>query len=73
MASRASSHGSTTSSARRGAAEATDGDAATVMARRAGRRGGESKASTGCDKLGGATVQPDTAELQDPEVRAELN
>jgi hypothetical protein len=35
MASRASSHGSTKSSARRGAAVATDGDAATLVARRA--------------------------------------
>jgi hypothetical protein len=29
-----------------------------VMARRAGRRGGEAKAVTGCDELGGVTVQP---------------
>jgi hypothetical protein len=35
MASRASSHGSTMSSARRGAAEATDGDAATLVVRQA--------------------------------------
>jgi hypothetical protein len=35
MASKASSHGSTTSSARRGAAVATDGDAAMLVARRA--------------------------------------
>jgi hypothetical protein len=35
MASRASSHGSTTSGARRGAAVATDGDAATLVAWRA--------------------------------------
>jgi hypothetical protein len=32
-----------------------------VMARRAGRKGGEAKAATGRDELGGATVQPDTA------------
>jgi hypothetical protein len=36
MASRASFQGSTTSSVRRGAAEATDSDAATLMVRRAG-------------------------------------
>jgi hypothetical protein len=29
-----------------------------VMARRAGRRGDEAKAATGCDELGGVTVQP---------------
>jgi hypothetical protein len=45
MASRASFQGSTTSSARRGAAEATDSDAAVVMARRAGRRSDEAKAA----------------------------
>jgi hypothetical protein len=45
MTSRASFQGSTTSSARRGAAEATDNDAATVIAKRAGRRSGEAKAA----------------------------
>jgi hypothetical protein len=45
MASRVSFQGSTTSSARRGAAEATDSDAATLLARRAGRRSGEAKAA----------------------------
>jgi hypothetical protein len=45
MASRASFQGSTTSSARRGAVEATDSDAATPMARRAGRRSGDAKAA----------------------------
>jgi hypothetical protein len=34
---------STTSSARRGAAEATDSDEATLLARRAGRRSGKAK------------------------------
>jgi hypothetical protein len=43
MASRVSFQGLTTSSARRGAAEATDSDAATLLARRAGRRSGEAK------------------------------
>jgi hypothetical protein len=45
MASRASFQGSTTSSARRGVAKATDSDAATLMARRAGRRSGKAKAA----------------------------
>jgi hypothetical protein len=35
--------GSTTSSARRGAAEATDSDAATLLARRTGRRSDKAK------------------------------
>jgi hypothetical protein len=43
MVSRVSFQGSTTSSARRGAAKATDSDAATHLARRAGRRSGEAK------------------------------
>jgi hypothetical protein len=46
MTSRASFQGSTTSSARRWAAEATDSDAATLMARQAGRRSGEAKAAS---------------------------
>jgi hypothetical protein len=45
MTSRASFQGLTTSSARRGAAEATDSDAAMLLARRARRRSGEAKAA----------------------------
>jgi hypothetical protein len=44
MASRVSFQGSTTSSAQRGAAEATDSDAATLLARRARRRSSKAKA-----------------------------
>jgi hypothetical protein len=107
MASRDSFQCSTTSSARRGAAEATDNDAATVMAKRAGKRSGEAKATVIArriwkkqlrsgkavgagvtrrgfnvqHKTGGggkpalmASQQMERAtELQDPEVRAELN
>jgi hypothetical protein len=36
------------------------------MARRAGRRGGEAKAATGCDELEGATVQPGMASSLHP-------
>jgi hypothetical protein len=107
MASSASFQGSTTSSAHHGAAEATDSDAATLMARRAGRRSGKAKAAViarrtrkeqlrsnkavraeatrrGLDAQhmtggGGRPVlmasqqMERAAELQDPEVRAELN
>jgi hypothetical protein len=45
MASRVSFQGSTTSSARHGAAEATDSDAATLLARRARRRSSKAKAA----------------------------
>jgi hypothetical protein len=45
MASRVSFQGLTTSSAQRGATEATDSDAATNLARRVGRRSGETKAA----------------------------
>jgi hypothetical protein len=37
-----------------------------VMVRRAERRGGEVKAATGYDELGGATVQPCTASSLHP-------
>jgi hypothetical protein len=107
MTSRASFQGSTTSSARRGAAEATDSDAATLMVRRAGRRSGEAKAaiiarrtrkeqrrsgravraeatrrgldaqrktgSGGRSTLMASQQVKRVTELQDPEVRAELN
>jgi hypothetical protein len=45
MASRVSVQGLTTSSAQRGAAEATDSDAATLLAGRVGRRSDETKAA----------------------------
>jgi hypothetical protein len=37
-----------------------------VMAWQAGRRGGEAKAATGCEELGGATVQPGMASSLHP-------
>jgi hypothetical protein len=52
----ASFQGSTTSSARRGTAKATDSDAATLMTRRAGRRSCETKAAVGHDELRGDAV-----------------
>jgi hypothetical protein len=107
MASRASFQGSTTSSAQRGVTEATDSDAATVMARRVGRRSGEAKATViarrareeqlrsgkavragvtrhgfdaqrktsggGKSTLMASQQMERAAELQNPEVRAELN
>jgi hypothetical protein len=42
------------------------GGGGVIMARRIGRRGGETKAATGRDELGGATVQPDTANFLHP-------
>jgi hypothetical protein len=42
------------------------GGGGAVMLRRAGRRGGEAKVATGCDELGGATVQPGTASSLHP-------
>jgi hypothetical protein len=63
MASRVSFQDLTTSSAQRGAAEATDSDAATSLARRVGRRGCGAKAAVRRDELGGASVQSSTATL----------
>jgi hypothetical protein len=65
MASRVSFQGLTMSSAQRGAAEATDSDAATLLARRVGRRSCGAKAAVRCDELGGASMQPSTAVLQE--------
>jgi hypothetical protein len=84
---RASFQGSTTSSARRGAAETTDSDAATVMAQGAPfihtkvEAGATQRRFDAQRKTGGggrpvlmASQQMErTAELQNPEVRAELN
>jgi hypothetical protein len=63
MVSRVSFQDLTTSSAQRGAAEATDSDAATSLARRVGRRGCGAKAAVRRDELGGASVQSSTATL----------
>jgi hypothetical protein len=63
MASRVSFQGLTTSSAQRGAAEATDSDAATSLARRVGRRSCGAKAAIRRDELGGASMQSSTATL----------
>jgi hypothetical protein len=63
MVSRVSFQDLTTSSAQRGAAEATDSDAATSLARRVGRRGCGAKAAVRRDELGGASMQSSTATL----------
>jgi hypothetical protein len=63
MASRVSFQGLTTSSAQRGAAEATDSDAATSLARRVGRRSCGAKVAVRRDELGGDLMQSSTATL----------
>jgi hypothetical protein len=73
MASRASFQGLTTSSAQRGAAEATDSDAATSLARRVGRRSCGAKAAVRRDELEGASMQSSTATLPDKLLRHPRN
>jgi hypothetical protein len=63
IASRVSFQSLTTSSAHRGAAEATDSDAATSLARRVGRKSYGAKAAVRRDELGGASMQSSTATL----------
>jgi hypothetical protein len=64
MASRVSFQGLTTSTAQCGAAEATDSDAATNLARRVGKRSCGAKAAVRHDELGGTSMQPSTAVLR---------
>jgi hypothetical protein len=63
MTSRVSFQSLTTPSAQRGAAEATDSDAATSLARRVGRRSCGAKAAVRRDELGEASMQSSTATL----------
>jgi hypothetical protein len=65
MASRVSFQSLITSSAQRGAAGATDGDATTSLVWRVRRRSCGATVAVRRDELGGASMQPSTAVLQE--------